>query len=107
MLAKKHAAWGVWFRSLVVEYSFNRAPSTLAGQPDQATAEKLVYMDISRHLKAWAGYSPLYRIGAIKVVTSGELSYENGTLTRTMKPRRPMIMAMFEAEANELLKKLE
>ena len=58
-------------------------------------------------MAAWPGYSPLYRIASIKLVTSEELSYENGTVTRTMKLRRPMIRERFQTELSELLAKLQ
>lgn len=78
-------------------------PLSITGTINHQDLEKLVKADIKKHMKAWSGYSEITRIGAVRLVTSKELSIEDGHLTRTMKLRRPFIMKDFADDAAQLL----
>lgn len=66
---------------------------------------RLLYTEVNKLNRARGDYRAYEAIGHIAVIRT-PLSPEDGTLTRTMKPRRPAIFAKYGAEVARLVRKL-
>eukprot|EP00879_Flechtneria_rotunda_P005441 GHRR01005734.1.p1 GENE.GHRR01005734.1~~GHRR01005734.1.p1 ORF type:complete len:588 (+),score=208.21 GHRR01005734.1:736-2499(+) len=72
---------------------------------DSAALQHLLHREVVKYNMARLDYHPEDHIGHIQVVRA-PLSVESGTLTRTMKPRRPVIKQLYGNEVQQLMRKL-
>ncbi|KAJ9507060.1 hypothetical protein QJQ45_004659 [Haematococcus lacustris] len=77
----------------------------LAATP-RSVLEALLLDEVTKYNASRHGYKPEQHVAHVVVVTTGQLNPDDGTLTRTFKPRRLQISTKYAEEASRLLSQL-
>ncbi len=82
------------------------ASTVYAARTGQPATDEHLYKLLRKEISAALSDRPSYEHIAEFVVLPEPLSAEDGTLTRTMKPRRTQIFEKYATELEQLLRKL-